>query len=479
MVERAADAPVYISKPPPPGHDLQLRQGPGDTCPLQESMEREPMFAAHGIAWLALYLLFILAPLFALLTGTLPPARSFWIEFAVAIGYSGLAMMGLQFGLTARFRFVTRPWGEDVIYHFHRQVSLIAVGLVVAHPLIIFAAQPELLARPEDGIVPLGAVAAVLSIGALLALVVMALWRVKLRLGYELWHRLHIVLALLAIGGGIVHMVGWSFYLEDPRKRALWIGLVALWIALLLYVRLVKPLFMLRRPYRVAAVQPERGDATTLVMEPDGHPGFRFTPGQFGWLSVWRSPFSITGHPFSFSSSAEAADGRVEMTIRKLGDFTSKVHTIQVGQRVYLDGPYGAFTIGQPADMHVLIAGGIGITPMMSMLRTLADRGDKRPVILLYGSKDLESTIFREELEALQSRLALRLVLVLADPPAGWSGETGRIDAALLSRHLPQPFAMHEYFICGPNPMMDAVEAALGELDVPMAKYHSERYNFA
>jgi predicted ferric reductase len=157
-------------------------------------------------------------------------------------------------------------------------------------------------------------------------------------------------------------------------------------------VRVFKPLFMLRRPYRVASVKQERGDTTTLVMEPDGHAGFRFTPGQFGWLTLWRGPFRITGHPFSFSSSAEAPGGRVEMTIRNLGDFTSRVHTAVVGQRVWLDGPYGAFTIGNPADMHVLVAGGIGITPMMSMLRTLADRGDKRPVILFYGSKDLEST---------------------------------------------------------------------------------------
>ena len=437
------------------------------------------MFSARGAAWLLLYLFFILAPLFALLTGAMPPARSFWTEFAVAIGYSGLAMMGLQFGLTARFRYVTAPWGEDVIYHFHRQVSLIAVGLVVAHPLIIFAAQPELLAPPADGNVPLGAVAAVLSIGALLTLVAAALWRVKLKLSYELWHRTHIALALVAVTGGIVHMIGWSFYLQDERKRALWIVLVAFWVALLLYVRVVKPLFMLRRPYRVTTVRAERGDATTLVMEPEGHPGFRFTPGQFGWLSAWRSPFAITGHPFSFSSSAAAANGRVEMTIRNLGDFTGRLRQMPVGERVYLDGPYGAFTIGQPADMHVLIAGGIGITPMMSMMRTLADRGDKRPVILFYGSKDLYSTTFREELEALQARLELRLVLVLAEPPAGWAGETGRIDAALLGRHLPGPYAEHEYFICGPNPMMDAVETALGELGVPMSKYHSERYSFA
>ena len=169
-------------------------------------------------------------------------------------------------------------------------------------------------------------------------------------------------------------MVGSSFYLVDPWKRTLWIGLTIFWIGLLLYVRIVKPLFMLRRPYRVSEVRKERGDTSTLVMQPDGHPGFRFSPGQFGWLTLWGSPFKITAHPFSFSSSAATADGRVEMTIRNLGDFTSAIHKVPVGQRVYLDGPYGAFTIGNPADMHVLIAGGIGVTPMMSMIRTLADR---------------------------------------------------------------------------------------------------------
>src|SRR4029078_9405930 len=127
--------------------------------------------------------------------------------------------------------------------------------------------------------------------------------------------------------------------------------------------------------------------------------------------------------------SAEASDGRVEMTIRNLGDFTGGIAQVPVGRRVYLDGPYGAFTIGHPADMHVLIAGGIGITPMMSMIRTLADRGDPRPLVLLYGSRDWESVTFREELESLKGRLALTVVHVLSAPPPGWTGEQGRITA--------------------------------------------------
>jgi ferredoxin-NADP reductase len=128
--------------------------------------------------------------------------------------------------------------------------------------------------------------------------------------------------------------------------------------------------------------------------------------------------------------------------------------------------------------MHVLIAGGIGVTPMMSIIRTLADRGDKRPVILIYGSKDWDSITFREDLEALKARLNLTVVHVLANPPTDWRGEQGFITAELFKHCLPPPCAEHEYFICGPDVMMDAIEKALKELGVPLSKYHSERYSF-
>ena len=142
-------------------------------------------YAVRGTVWIVVYLFFILAPLFALLAGPLPLTRDFWTEFSVAIGYSGLAMMGLQFGLTARFRYVTEPWGEDVIYHFHRQISLIAVGLVVAHPLILFVVRPELLALLNSLQAPWRARFAALSTYSLIALVAMALWRAKWNIRYE------------------------------------------------------------------------------------------------------------------------------------------------------------------------------------------------------------------------------------------------------------------------------------------------------
>ena len=122
---------------------------PGDTCRIWSQEWGQSMqlrYAARGAVWVIVYLLFILAPLFALLLGRYPRRAISGPSSRSRSATPGLAMMGLQFGLTARFRYVTEPWGEDVIYHFHRQISLIAVGLVVAHPLILFAVRPELLA---------------------------------------------------------------------------------------------------------------------------------------------------------------------------------------------------------------------------------------------------------------------------------------------------------------------------------------------
>ena len=98
-----------------------------------------------------------------------------------------------------------------------------------------------------------------------------------------------------------------------------------------------------------------------------------------------------------------------------------------------------------------------------------------RPALRRSG---LESITFREELEALKARLNLTIVYVVAKPPADWTGERGFINADMFRRHLPPPYADHEYFICGPNVMIDAIEKALGEMNVPMSKYHSERYSF-
>lgn len=151
---------------------------------------------------------------------------------------------------------------------------------------------------------------------------------------------------------------------------------------------------------------------------------------------------------------------------------------MEPGQRAYLDGPYGVFSVDRNlASSYVFIAGGIGITPIMSMLRTLADRSDERPLTLVYASKTWDEVIFREEIDRLCMRLTLRVIHVIEQPDDSWGGERGFVNAEILGRYVPKDRKEVDYFICGPDPMMDAVEEALTELEVPLGQIHSERYN--
>ena len=213
-----------------------------------------------------------------------------------------------------------------------------------------------------------------------------------------------------------------------------------------------------------------------------GHGGFDFKPGQFAWLKSGRTPFGIGQHPISISSSSEEPpDGRVEFTIKNLGDWSGEeVPALEPGDTMWLDGPHGVFSIDRLQAMgYVLVAGGVGITPLYSICQTMADREDVRPVLLFYGGRDLESLTFYEELVALQERMNLQLVPVLSDPGDDWTGERGYINAEILSRHLPRQYRRYNFLICGPKPLMDAMEEALPDLGVPPMSVLTERFDMA
>jgi predicted ferric reductase len=431
----------------------------------------------YGVFWIGVYLFLILTPLVVLLIGPTPPGRSFWRELSVALGFVGLAMMGMQFFLTARVRAVTRPYGIDVVYHFHRQISLIAFVLVLAHPVILLIESPETWILLNPLTAPVRATAGVISLLLLAILIVLSVWRLRLRVNYEVWRLSHGILATAVVLLAVGHVVGVGYYVNEPYKQILWIVLGVAWVSALVYTRLVKPLLLINRPYQVEEVLQERGETWTLALRPEGHKGMVFRPGQFAWLTIWRTPFSIREHPFSFSSSAMHPD-RLEFSIKELGDFTRKLKEVTPGTRAYLDGPYGVFTYDYyPAPGYVFIAGGVGITPVVSMLRTAADRRDARPFLLVYGSPTWEGITFREELEELEKRVNLRVCHVLEKPPEGWTGETGFVNADLLARHLPEARLQYEYFICGPEPMLNAVDLALDQLGIPIEQTHTERFN--
>lgn len=427
--------------------------------------------------WLFIYFLILVAPLLLILIGPRPGPREFWRELSVALGFGGLALMGVQFVPTARLRALTNLFPLDVVYYFHPRASVLAFLFVLAHPLILFWYNPTSVLLLNPAIAPLRATYGVISVVALIGLLVTSVFRKDLGIGYEVWRTLHAIFALIVVLTAMLHILGVDYYLAMPWQQALWITLTVIWVGLIVNTRVAKPLSALRRPYRVAGVRPEQGKVWTLTLEPVGHDGLTFMPGQFAWLTIQRSPFAIRSHPFSIASSPTNPRA-IEFTIAELGDFTSQIGRTPVGATVYLDGPHGNFSIDRhPAPGYVFIAGGIGSPPMMSMLRTLADRQDKRPAWFFYGNWRQETIVFEDELAAMQERLDLNLVHVLQEPPAGWQGERGFIDADILDRHLPANRNELVYFVCGPVPMILAMEQALARLRIPQQNVHTEQYD--
>jgi len=313
----------------------------------------------------------------------------------------------------------------------------------------------------------------------LIAVVVSSVWRKTLRLPYEHWRRLHAILAFVVVALATVHIEMVGHYVNTPLKRVVWIVYPAFWISLLVWTQVIKPLLIRRRPYVAQSVISEGDETWTIRLRPSGHPGLKFRPGQFAWLSLDRRPFGHLEHPFSFSSSVVDLP-EVSFTIRERGDFTAGIGYLEPGTKVYLDGAYGHFSYTRhPASGYVFIAGGIGITPIMSMLRTLAADGDKAPLHLIYAAKDIGRVVFCDELGALSRRLDLRVHLVLRHPPVDWAGERGRLDPAMLNRLLPADRTGYHFFVCGPGEMMDMVESELLRHGIGFGRVHSERFDLA
>ncbi|MTD15249.1 oxidoreductase [Nakamurella sp. YIM 132087] len=437
----------------------------------------------RAVVWSLVYVLLAIAPL-PLSLVNLDPGRGFWVNLSVALGFVGLSLMGLQFVLAARFVRATTTFGIDVVLQVHRQMTWIITLCVLAHPIVLFVWDSRFLSLLDVVHAPWRAKFAVLSVVLLLVLIATSVWRRRIRLSYQAWQVLHAALATGIVIAALVHVLMIGYYVDQPWERGLWIAYSAAFVGIGAWVRVIKPVLRWRRRWEVVSVREQPGPGHTIRMRPlhsngKHNKGFRFEPGQFAWINVGRSPFSIEYHPFSISSSAEQHE-YLEFTIKTEANFTQRVHWFTPGETVYLDGPWGHFTMQRhEGPGFVFIGGGVGITPLLSMLSTLADRGDRRPCWAVVGNRYEHQMIGRDELEELAQRMELTVVQTLSAPDGSWTGRKGRIDATLLDDVLPADRHRLQYFLCGSNAMMDGAEAALDQLGVPRSQVHSERFAMA
>jgi len=425
----------------------------------------------RSVAWFAVYVLAVFAPLLVASVVRWTSWGEFHAGFGAASGWLAFALFALEFGLVTRVRAAASAFGSDALLLFHRAMGFAALGFAALH---VLAVSPE----PRSWFASASLQrSGMLAVFAALALIVTSVWRRELRWSYELWLVAHRGLAV-----ALVVFLAWHLapFAGEGPLLALLATYSALALGALLVQRFVRPALLAQRQWELVENRDEGARTRTLVLRAVGHDGLRFAPGQFVWLTTACTGLVAQEHPISIASSPELDGGRtLELAIKALGDWSSSsVPALKPGARVRIDGPFGAFTPDTCAAARlVLVAGGIGVTPMRSILLAMRDRGDRRPVTLIFAARCRSTAMFADELERLQRELALELVFVFEEPAPDERCETGLLSAELLRRRLPADLRFTHVFVCGPAPMMELFERIARELGIPPAQVHTERFD--
>lgn len=428
--------------------------------------------------WVAVLLAVLAGPAAAYLS-TSPPA-GLWKQLSSVTGLVALSGLVCTAALPSRLRGLTRTFGIETVVGLHRQLGILCAVLIALHVAAVVAANPAQVALLLVPTAPARAQAAVGASVALALLVVLALERRRIKARYEVWRWMHLFLAVLVLGGSALHVLWLKQMVTDAVMGPVLAGLGLLVVAVFVMRWWGRSMLDRGGEFVIQHVRAENPTVTTMVLAPrERAEGLRFSPGQFAWVRLQRA--AVEEHPFTIASSAHDPL-HTEFTIRGSGDFASSVRDLRPGESVWVDGPYGSFTCDAvPAEGLVLIAAGVGITPMMSMLRTAADRGDQRPHRLVYVARDTGDLLFRDELAMLRRYLDLEVTEVLRRPSAAWTGATGEIDVALLQSVLATVDLAQrlDYFLCGPPSMVDDVLGALTAMGVPEDHIHTEQFDMA
>jgi predicted ferric reductase len=314
---------------------------------------------------------------------------------------------------------------------------------------------------------------------SLVTVIFVSVFRKAIRIEYEKWRACHNVLVVSALVLGFVHSSSMGELRAWPM-RLVWGSLFGIALIAYGYHRVFSPYRGRRRPFEVVEVTQETHDVWTLRFRPTGRrPPNGHLPGQFHFITLYREGLPVEEHPFSISSGP-ATDGSLASTIKESGDFTRTIRETAVGDMVAVRGPFGRFshTLHPDEDELVFIAGGVGITPFMSMLRSMRDTGRWKPVLLICGNRTEEDIVFGTELAQLAGdmRFPLKVVHVLSGTITAWEGERGRIDRDLVLRHAGETLDSKSFYISGPTAMTDSVISGLRELGVPPHRIHTERF---
>ena len=373
----------------------------------------------------------------------------------------------LQYVWTAKLKFLERLISYDQRVAIHRSLGFLGILFLTLHPIFV-------LTSYTLWEIPLSLTPAIaLGFAAFLILLVVAgstflgrIWGVR----YEVWKRLH-WMTFVVLTAAFVHslLTGSDLY---AWRRVVWIVLWATHVLVLLG-KIWHKLRVWAPTYKVLEVSRLGPTVTGLKLE---RPPLHYLPGQFTFLTTQFGRRWESWHPFSLTSSN--VEDSLSVAIKGVGDFSTRISEIKAGNRVKIDGPYGGFSSQLFQDTrYILIAGGVGITPVYGILKSLCHLQDPPDVQLIYCVHHESDILFREELESwFEKRPNWRCTYIMSSQP-DWPGEKGRLTpervAPLCGNDLSGTF-----FLCGPLALVRGLRRFLIGQGIPRQRIRREQFVF-
>ncbi|MBM2615239.1 ferric reductase-like transmembrane domain-containing protein [Actinoplanes sp. LDG1-06] len=377
----------------------------------------------------------------------------------------------LQVVLMARIPWIERAYGQDTLARWHRWTGFASFQLLLTHVVLALIAYGMRASDP-------GMLWAYVAFVALVLVVVTSVRRLRRRMRYESWHLLHLY-AYLGVGLALPHMLLLGSDFRSPAARAYWWGLYAVAAGSVLVFRLGLPVLRtLRHRLTVDHVDPEAPGLVSVYLS-----GRRLDrlPVRAGQFFVWRfldGKGAMRGNPFSLSGPPRSDALRI--TVKVVGDGSSRVATLRPGTKVLIEGPYGRMTAatygGGPVTM---LACGVGVTPLLALLWDLPYGNGK--ATLVYRTRHPHEVAFLNELEWLAEHRGVRLVPLVgprAEAGSWLPAEYADHDDAEALRLLSPDIAGHDVYVCGPDAWTASVFRAARQVGVPPARLHRERFGW-